>query len=114
MRKLNTKDLFNAIKVINKVGVSNIRASIEGMQKSGAGKEEIGMAFVDLLVACLSNAEAEVYAFIQNFLQPDQKAEELEIDELVDLYHEFMETNSKSELFDFFKKASGSQVTVKS
>ena len=117
MRKLNLKDFFNAVRLVNKVGlervmeqVKAIRERVQADKENGIEitKEGVGMEFAHVLMVCLEDAEIEVYAFIQNFLPAGETAETLEIEQLIAMYHEFIEVNSKAEVVDFFKKASDS------
>jgi hypothetical protein len=117
VRKLNLKDFFNAVRLVNKVGVQSImeqvtmiRERVKADKESGVTvtKEGVGMEFAQVLLGCMENAEVETYAFIQNFIEDGTKAEELPIEELIKMYHEFMEVNTQGEVVDFFKKASDS------
>ena len=119
MRKLQATDIFSVVKILNGIGLKNIKESIDfeeinkirkGMTEDNADAvtSQVGvnvvMSIATVILENLPNVESDLYNFIGSVI--DMKAKEvakMDMGEFMDILVAIIQ---KEEFKDFFKRAS--------
>ena len=119
MRNLQATDIFSVVKILNGIGLKNIKESIDfeeinkirkGMTEDNADAvtSQVGvnvvMSIATVILENLPNVESDLYNFIGSVI--DMKAKEvakMDIGEFMDILVAIIQ---KEEFKDFFKRAS--------
>ena len=119
MRNLQATDIFSVVKILNGIGLKNIKESIDfeeinkirkGMTEDNADAvtSQVGvnvvMSIATVILENLPNVESDLYNFIGSVI--DMKAKEvakMDMGEFMDLLITIIQ---KEEFKDFFKRAS--------
>ena len=113
MRKLNTKDAVNFMRLLKKAGVRQIVVDLleEAKTKQEESVEKIGINAVFALLegVTTAEAEAELYKFLSGpFEKTPEETEAMELDELINSLNNLAEENN---LERFFTSAFGMTIT---
>ena len=119
MRNLQATDIFSVVKILNGIGLKNIKESIDfeeinkirkGMMEDNADAvtSQVGvnvvMSIATVILENLPNVESDLYNFIGSVI--DMKAKEvakMDMGEFMDILVSIIQ---KEEFKDFFKRAS--------
>ena len=119
MRNLQATDIFSVVKILNGIGLKNIKESIDfeeinkirkGMTEDNADAvtSQVGvnvvMSIATVIIENLPNVESDLYNFIGSVI--DMKAKEvakMDMGEFMDILVSIIQ---KEEFKDFFKRAS--------
>ena len=119
MRNLQATDIFSVVKILNGIGLKNIKESIDfeeinkirqGMTEDNASAitSQVGvnvvMSIATVILENLPNVESDLYNFIGSVI--DMKAKEvakMDMGEFMDILVSIIQ---KEEFKDFFKRAS--------
>ena len=119
MRKLQATDIFSVVKILNGIGLNNVKEAInieeinkirQGMTEDNASAitSQVGvnvvMSIATVILENLPNVESDLYNFIGSVI--DMKAKEvakMDMGEFMDLLITIIQ---KEEFKDFFKRAS--------
>ena len=119
MRNLQATDIFSVVKILNGIGLKNIKESIDfeeinkirkGMTEDNADAvtSQVGvnvvMSIATVILENLPNVESDLYNFIGSVI--DMKAKEvakMDMGEFIDILVAIIQ---KEEFKDFFKRAS--------
>lgn len=105
MRSLQTKDLFNAARLLTKIGVRDEIREVAAQAEASKGKKikvdfGIDLMFGILEKAAQQNAEKEIYIFIADLLE--KQPEEVEKMNPVKLIKDLLNVANIEEWKDFF------------
>ena len=114
MRKLNTKDAVNFMRLLKKAGVRQIVVDLLEDAKNKQGEESVEKIGINAVFALLegvttAEAEAELYKFLSG---PFEKTpEEIETMELIDLINSLGTLAEENDLERFFTSAFDMTIT---
>ena len=119
MRKLQATDLFSVVKILNGIGLKNIKEAInideinnlrKGMTEDNADviTSQVGlnvvMSIATIILENLPNVESDLYNFIGSVI--DMKAKDVAKMDMGDFMDLLITIIQKEEFKDFFKRAS--------
>ena len=119
MRNLQATDIFSVVKILNGIGLKNIKESIDfeeinkirkGMTEDNADAvtSQVGvnvvMSIATVILENLPNVESDLYNFIGSVI--DMKAKEVAKMDMGDFMDVLITIIQKEEFKDFFKRAS--------
>ena len=119
MRNLQATDIFSVVKILNGIGLKNIKESIDfeeinkirkGMTEDNADAvtSQVGvnvvMSIATVILENLPNVESDLYNFIGSVI--DMKAKEVSKMDMGDFSDVLITIIQKEEFKDFFKRAS--------
>ena len=119
MRNLQATDIFSVVKILNGIGLKNIKESIDfeeinkirkGMTEDNADAvtSQVGvnvvMSIATVILENLPNVESDLYNFIGSVM--DMKAKEVSKMDMGDFMDVLITIIQKEEFKDFFKRAS--------
>ena len=119
MRKLQATDIFSVVKIINGIGLKNIKEAInideinnlrKGMTEDNADviTSQVGlnvvMSIATIILENLPNVESDLYNFIGSVI--DMKAKDVAKMDMGDFMDLLITIIQKEEFKDFFKRAS--------
>ena len=119
MRNLQATDIFSVVKILNGIGLKNIKESIDfeeinkirkGMTEDNADAvtSQVGvnvvMSIATVILENLPNVESDLYNFIGSVI--DMKAKEVAKMDMGDFMDILVAIIQKEEFKDFFKRAS--------
>ena len=119
MRNLQATDIFSVVKILNGIGLKNIKESIDfeeinkirkGMTEDNADAvtSQVGvnvvMSIATVILENLPNVESDLYNFIGSVI--DMKAKDVAKMDMGDFMDVLISIIQKEEFKDFFKRAS--------
>ena len=119
MRNLQATDIFSVVKILNGIGLKNIKESIDfeeinkirkGMTEDNADviTSQVGlnvvMSIATIILENLPNVESDLYNFIGSVI--DMKAKDVAKMDMGDFMDLLITIIQKEEFKDFFKRAS--------
>ena len=119
MRNLQATDIFSVVKILNGIGLKNIKESIDfeeinkirkGMTEDNADAvtSQVGvnvvMSIATVILENLPNVESDLYNFIGSVI--DMKAKDVAKMDMGDFMDVLITIIQKEEFKDFFKRAS--------
>ena len=119
MRKLQATDIFSVVKILNGIGLKNIKEAInideinnlrKGMTEDNADviTSQVGlnvvMSIATIILENLPNVESDLYNFIGSVI--DMKAKDVAKMDMGDFMDLLITIIQKEEFKDFFKRAS--------
>ena len=119
MRNLQATDIFSVVKILNGIGLKNIKESIDfeeinkirkGMTEDNADAvtSQVGvnvvMSIATVILENLPNVESDLYNFIGSVI--DMKAKEVATMDMGEFMDILVTIIQKEEFKDFFKRAS--------
>ena len=119
MRNLQATDIFSVVKILNGIGLKNIKEAInldeinnlrKGMTEDNSDviTSQVGlnvvMSIATIILENLPNVESDLYTFIGNVI--DMKAKDVAKMDMGDFMDLLITIIQKEEFKDFFKRAS--------
>lgn len=103
-RKLATKDVFSAVRILNIIGISDEINNFISMDKTKANQEKVGASFINVLLKGLSNEKAEklIYDLLADIarLKSGTDVANMEIECLITLLKQIAGENNISGFFN--------------